>query len=144
MDNLKKYNIVSCSGASNTGKFADEVARQLASKGKANMICLAKIAIGDQALIQKVKSQNEKIIVLDGCAFNCAKEILEKEGITENIISINTTDFDIVKGETPYSEEKANEIIEYITNLEDITNLDNNEPEENPKSKCGCGCGGCC
>ncbi|MDZ7612275.1 MAG: putative zinc-binding protein [Candidatus Moranbacteria bacterium] len=120
MDDLKKYNIVSCSGASNTGKFADEVARQLASKGEANMICLAKIAIGDQALIQNVKSQNEKILVLDGCAFNCAKKILEREGITENIISINTTDFDIVKGETPYSDEKANEIIEYITNLDEI------------------------
>jgi len=55
---------------------------------------------------------------LDGCAFNCAKKILEREGITENIISINTTDFDIVKGRTPYSDGKANEIIEYITNFD--------------------------
>lgn len=117
MENSKKYQIVSCSGASNTGKFADEVARQLSATGEASMICLAKVAIGDQPLIQQVKEQKTKIIVLDGCPVNCAEKLLGREGITE-IIHINTTDFGIIKGKTPYSAEKANEIIEHIKNLD--------------------------
>ena len=113
MENSPNYQIVSCSGASNTGKFADEVARMLSASGDASMICLAKVAIGDQALIQKVKDQKTKIVVLDGCPINCAEKLIEREGITD-IIHINTTDFDIVKGKTPFSIEKANEIVEHI------------------------------
>ncbi len=114
MENEVQYFIVSCSGASNTGKYADEVARQLSANGVAKMVCLPKIAVGDQALVQEIKTKNMNIVVLDGCPVNCAEKLLRKEGITENIIHINTTDFGIVKGKTPYSAEKAKEIIEYI------------------------------
>lgn len=65
---------------------------------------------------KKVKAQQTKIIVLDGCPINCAEKILGKEGITD-ITHINTTDFDIVKGKTPFTKEKANEIVEHIKNL---------------------------
>ena len=110
------FQIVSCSGASNTGKFADEVARMLSASEDANMICLAKVAIGDQALIEKVKGQKNKIFVLDGCPLNCAEKILGKEGIND-IIHINTTDFGIVKGKIPFSIEKANEMAEHIKKM---------------------------
>ena len=116
MEKTSKFQIVSCSGASNTGKFADEVARLLSASGEASMICLAKIAIKDQTLIKNVKEHNTKIVVLDGCPINCAEKILEKETIT-NIIHINTTDFDIVKGKTPFSAEKAYEIAGYIKKI---------------------------
>lgn len=116
MESKPYFQIVSCSGASNTGKFADEVARMLSASGDANMICLAKVAIGDQPLIQKIKGQNTKIVVLDGCPINCAEKILGKEGIT-NIIHINTTDFGIVKGKTPFSKEKAQEIANHLLEI---------------------------
>ena len=116
MESSKKYQIVSCSGASNTGKFADEVARQLSASGEASMICLAKVAIGDQPLIQQVKSQNIKIVVLDGCPINCAEKLLGREDITD-IVHINTTDFGIIKGKTPFSVEKTNEIAEHIKKI---------------------------
>ena len=116
MENSQKIQIVSCSGASNTGKYADEVARQLSATGDANMICLAKVAIGDQPLITKIKEQKIKIVVLDGCPFNCAEVILGREGIT-NIIHLNITDFGIIKGKTPFSEEKASEIINHIKTI---------------------------
>lgn len=116
METKTNFQIVSCSGASNTGQFADVVARKLSESAEAHMICLAKVAIGDQALIEKTKTQNTKIVVLDGCPINCAEKILGREGIT-NIIHINTTDFGIVKGKTPYSDEKANEIVEHIKKI---------------------------
>jgi uncharacterized metal-binding protein len=111
-----KITIVSCSGASNTGKYTDEVARRMAAKDLANMLCLAKIAISDQTLIKKTKDGTDKIIVLDGCLFNCAEKILAKEGITD-IAHLNTTDFEIKKGVTPVTDEKVNEIIDHIKRL---------------------------
>lgn len=116
METSNNFQIVSCSGASNTGLFADAVARNLSNSKDASMICLAKIAIGDQGLIKKIKDQQTKIVVLDGCAFNCAEKILAKEGIVD-IININTTDFGIIKGQTPFSEEKAKEIVDYILKI---------------------------
>jgi len=113
MENSEKIQIVSCSGASNTGKYTDDVARQLSASGEANMICLAKVAIGDQPLIKSIKAKETKIVVLDGCIFNCAEKILNTAGIT-NIIHLNTTDFGIVKGKTPVTAEKINEIIDHI------------------------------
>jgi len=44
------------------------------------------------------------------------EKILGKENITD-IIHVNTTNFDIVKGKTPVTEEKINEIVEYIKHL---------------------------
>ena len=116
MENSQKIQIVSCSGASNTGKYTDDVARLLSATGHANMICLAKVAIGDQPLIRSVKEKNTKIVVLDGCPFNCAEKILGNEGII-NIIHLNTTDFGIVKGKTPVTAEKVNEIVEHTKNI---------------------------
>jgi uncharacterized metal-binding protein len=116
MQNSDKFQIVSCSGASNTGKYTDDVARMLSAAGNADMICLAKVAIGDQPLIKSVKEKNTKIIVLDGCPFNCAEKILGDAGI-KNIIHLNTTDFGIVKGKTPVTTEKITEIVEHIKKI---------------------------
>ena len=108
--------IVACSGASNTGCFTDSVARKLAESRQANMLCLAKIAIDDEKLIQSTKSSKDKIVVLDGCPFNCADIILKREGI-DQFHHINTTNFGITKGKTPVTDDKVNEIIDYIKQL---------------------------
>jgi len=52
--------LVSCSGASNTGCYADRVTRILAESGRANMICLPKIAINDTKLIEEAKNTTKK------------------------------------------------------------------------------------
>lgn len=108
--------IVSCSGASNTGCYADRVARVLAENGQAQMICLPKIAINDEKLIENVKNTSKKVVVIDGCPINCAEKILNEKGIT-NFSHINTTDFGITKGKTPLTEEKINEIINHIKEM---------------------------
>jgi len=108
--------LVSCSGASNTGCYADRVARILAESGQANMICLPKIAINDEKLIENVKNTSKKVVVIDGCPINCAEKILNEKGIT-NFTHINTTDFGITKGKTPITEEKTNEIINHIKTI---------------------------
>ncbi|MDZ7742159.1 MAG: putative zinc-binding protein [Bacteroidota bacterium] len=108
--------IVSCSGASNTGCYADRVARILAESGQADMICLPKIAINDEKLIENVKNTSKKVVVIDGCPINCAEKIMKDHGI-DNFTHINTTDFGIIKGKTPLRDEKINEIIDHIKEI---------------------------
>ena len=80
------------------------------------MICLPKIAINDQKLIENVKNTDKKVVVIDGCPLNCAELILKEKGIT-NFTHINTTDFGITKCKTPITEEKLNEIINHIKRI---------------------------
>lgn len=116
MEQTKKIKVVSCSGASNTGEFSDLIARKLDATGRADMHCLAKIAIGDKNLIDNLKQSELNVVVLDGCPINCAEKILNREDITK-IHHLNTTDFGITKGKTPVTEEKIDEIMQYITTL---------------------------
>lgn len=110
---LNNMMVVSCSGASNTGCYADTVARKLSSRGQADMVCLPKIAIDDNDLIEKLKTTTKRVVVLDGCPINCAQKILNDKGI-ENFTHVNTTDFGIVKGKTAVTEDKIEKIIESL------------------------------
>jgi len=65
----KKLTVVSCSGASNTGKYSDVVARQLMQSGQAKMLCLARFSI-DKQFAEKSKTEISKLVVLDGCPIN--------------------------------------------------------------------------
>jgi uncharacterized metal-binding protein len=107
--------IVSCSGASNTGKFSDEVARKLMQTGNAKMLCLARFSV-DEAFAEKSRNEISKLIVLDGCPINCAEMTMKNAGITD-YIHINTTDFGIVKGKTPVTLEKIDEIVKHILTM---------------------------
>lgn len=115
MENSLNYQIVCCSGASNTGKFSDEVARKVMGNGNAKMLCLARFSI-DKPFAMKTKDEIGKLLVLDGCPINCAEKTMKENGI-EDYTHINITDFGIVKGQTPFSAEKANEIVEHIIKL---------------------------
>jgi len=119
-----KVGIVACSGASNTGAYSDLVARKLMQRGKSKMLCLARFAI-DEKFTEQSKQEYSRFVVLDGCPINCAEEILKDKGIT-TFKHINTTDFGIVKGKTPVTVDKVDEIIDYIETVE-LNNLIYNE-----------------
>ena len=118
----KQIGIVACSGASNTVSYSDLVSRKLMQEGAAKMLCLARFSV-DEKFAEKSKEEYSNIIVLDGCPINCAEETLKHRGIT-NYKHINTTDFEIVKGKTPVTEEKINEITDFIKNSIGSKNLD--------------------
>ena len=115
METNKKLTVVACSGASNTGQYSDLVARKLMQSGKAKMLCLARFSIDDK-FAENSGKEIEKLVVLDGCPINCAELIMKTVGILD-FIHINTTDFGIIKGKTPVTEEKVNEIVAHILQL---------------------------
>src|SRR3972149_6761268 len=104
MKTNKEITIVSCSGASNTGKYSDEAARKLMQSGNAKMLCLARFSV-DKSFAEKSRDEILKLIVLDGCPINCAELTMKNTGITD-YTHINTTDFGIVKGKTPVTDDK--------------------------------------
>ena len=65
-------------------------------------------------MLRQTPSQNAWIVVLDGCPIDCTAKILNERGI-HNFEHVHTTDFGIVKGQTPVTEEKIDEIVEYLT-----------------------------
>ncbi|RPI17719.1 MAG: zinc-binding protein [Ignavibacteriae bacterium] len=109
----KTIGIIGCSGASNTGAYSDIVARKLMKSGKAKMLCLARFSI-DEKFSEQMKKEIDEYIVLDGCPINCAEVIMKKAGI-DTFTHINTTDFGIVKSKTPVTNEKVEEISEFIS-----------------------------
>jgi uncharacterized metal-binding protein len=115
METSKKLTVVACSGASNTGQYSDLVARKLMQSGKAKMLCLARFSV-DEKFTEIAGNEIEKLVVLDGCPINCAELIMKTAGISE-FIHVNTTDFGIVKGKTPVTEEKVDKITDYILHL---------------------------
>ncbi|MEM2944564.1 MAG: putative zinc-binding protein [Methanomassiliicoccales archaeon] len=72
--------IYPCSGGSNVGQIANEVAKRLATEGKARMACIAGIG-GHVSGIVKSAENAEFTIVVDGCQLACGKKSFEHHGL---------------------------------------------------------------
>ena len=73
--------IFPCSGAADVGEVSDRAARLLTKEGKGKMFCLAGIGGRVPDILAKVAAA-QKILVIDGCAVECAKHTLLQAGFT--------------------------------------------------------------
>ncbi len=73
--------IFSCSGASDVGGLADRAARQMTLDQTGKMYCLAGIG-GRVGTIMETTKAAAKILVIDGCAQECARKAMEQAGFT--------------------------------------------------------------
>jgi uncharacterized metal-binding protein len=107
--------IFACSGAADVGEIADGAARQMTQDGAGEMSCLAGIG----ARVQKILEQTEgarKILVIDGCSVDCAKQCLELVGLVD-FEHLRVTDSGMEKGSSPVSKERIAEIAATGTEL---------------------------
>ena len=102
--------IFPCSGAADVGAIADQAALQLTREGVGKMFCLAGIG-GRVSGIMKTTESAEKILVIDGCPLNCAKNCLEQAGFTE-FEHLNLTGLGLVKGQSAVSEENIQKTVD--------------------------------
>lgn len=72
--------IFACSGGSNCGQIANQVAINLTKEGMGELSCLAGVSAYIGEIIEAAKSAH-KIIAIDGCSDACAKETLKKNGL---------------------------------------------------------------
>ena len=69
-----------CSGASNVGQVADEAAKNLTVEGRASMFCLAAIGGHIPGMSGSARAA-DRLIAIDGCALDRAKNTLENAGL---------------------------------------------------------------
>ena len=103
--------IYSCSGCSNVAQLANDIAVKVNSEGIAEMSCIAGIGGNVKPLVKKAK-EGRQIIVIDGCALQCAKACLKN-------IDIEPKEHIILTG---YNFKKENNVKLHLENEMDIFN----------------------
>ena len=69
-----------CSGASNCGQIANQVAVRLTIENVGRMYCLAGIGAHNQGMVEPARG-TKRIVALDGCQVACAKNTVEHAGL---------------------------------------------------------------
>jgi uncharacterized metal-binding protein len=96
--------IFACSGAADVGAIADQAARQLTKEGAGKMYCLAGIG-GRVSGIMATTASAAKLLAIDGCPLNCAKNSLEQAGF-KKYAHLQLVELGMEKGKTPPTPEK--------------------------------------
>ena len=73
--------LLPCSGGSNCGQIANEVAVRLTQAGAGTIYCLAGIGAHVEGMVESAKGA-KRIVALDGCSTACAKKVIEHAGLT--------------------------------------------------------------
>lgn len=94
--------IFACSGAADVGAVADQTARALNRDGVGKMFCLTGVG-GRVPGIMKTTESAAKILVIDGCPLNCAKNTLEQAGFSQ-FEHLKLAELGMAKGATPADE----------------------------------------
>jgi len=81
--------IFPCSGGSNVGQIANEVAKDLTHGKIGRMYCLVGIGGHVSEIMESTRAAN-KIIAIDGCPVQCAKKTLEHAGFKIDVHEIIT------------------------------------------------------
>ena len=109
--------IFPCAGASNTGQISNKIAIELAKSGVGTMMCTVGIGGHRSGLIKSAEGC-ERIIAIDGCPVNCARETLEHAGIAVDTHIVITElgvkknhDLDIPPAQIKEVMEKVSEIL---------------------------------
>jgi uncharacterized metal-binding protein len=95
--------IYACSGCSDAGELADQIARRLSRSGLGEMSCLAGIGGRVKSILSKGEKA-QRIFVVDGCPLNCARKTLELAGIKQ-FEHLGLHEIGLRKGQCPVTEQ---------------------------------------
>jgi len=97
--------IFACSGASDVGGISDRAARKLTADGAGKMYCLAGIGGRVNNIMMNTHAAT-RILAIDGCPLDCAKNTLEQADF-KNFRHVRVTDLGMEKGKTPVTDENV-------------------------------------
>jgi uncharacterized metal-binding protein len=103
--------IFACSGGADVGLLSDQAARRMMKEGCGKMFCLAGIG-GNVEGILKTTRDADKILVIDGCAVDCAKKTMEEAGIND-FTQFRVTALDFEKGKTTVDEMSIRKVADH-------------------------------
>jgi len=72
--------LLPCSGGSNCGQIANQVAVKLDEEGVGKIYCLGGIGAHIKGMVESARSA-KRIVALDGCDVACAKKTIEHAGL---------------------------------------------------------------
>ena len=104
--------LYACSGGSNTGLVADTVARTLSSRDVGAMTCLAAVGASLSGFVVSA-GESGKNVVIDGCKVGCGAKIFREKNLPFDHYLV--TDFGVVKGETPVTQELTDSIADRLS-----------------------------
>lgn len=70
--------LFACSGCSNAGQLADQLARELDRRGIAEMSCLAGLGAAKSLFLKKL--ENREVWIIDGCPITCSLGVFAQLG----------------------------------------------------------------
>lgn len=106
---VDEYMVLCCSGSSDVGYIADQVARMLSKNKVRKMNCLTVAATGTPEKIEEFKKCN--ILIIEGCTEDCGKKIMAMRGITDYHY-LRLTDLGYEKYKTPVTVEIIKSVYE--------------------------------
>lgn len=101
--------VFACSGAADVGKITDLSARRLTAEGVGKMFCLAGVGGRVKGILDTTQAA-QKILVLDGCPLQCARNTMEQAGF-KKFEHLCLSDLGMKKGETPATEEAVAKVV---------------------------------
>jgi uncharacterized metal-binding protein len=102
--------IFPCSGAADVGEVADRAACRLSKEGAGKMYCLAGVGGHIEDMLLNVQAAG-KILAIDGCPKDCARQTLAHAGFTD-VAHLRLTDMGLQKGSSPATDERISEVVE--------------------------------
>lgn len=111
----KKPILFACSGCSNAGQLANDVAHQLDLRGVAEMSCLAGIGAAKPLFLKKL--QQREVWSIDGCPIHCSLGVFDQ--VREHIdVHIRLHDMGVKKNSAAPTGEALDALIDDV--LRDI------------------------
>ena len=107
--------IFACSGAADVGEISDRAARELNKGGIGKMFCLAGVGGKIAGIIEKTQTAS-KVLAIDGCELDCAKNCLHHAGFGA-FKHFHITDLGMQKGQAAVSNENVAKVVQHATAL---------------------------
>jgi uncharacterized metal-binding protein len=103
--------LFACSGCSNAGQLAGQVALELNRRGVAEMSCLAGVGAAKPLFLKKLRDR--QVWVIDGCPVHCSRGVFDQ--VREHLdVHIRLHDLGIKKNAEPPSGAEFDELIEAV------------------------------
>lgn len=112
MEGKKRTLIYACNGVSASGRLTNMTADELEKRGVGEKACLAGVAAGYDYKAEDSKKADRRV-ALDGCKLCCARKILERAGIKDNISIVAIESGMRFSNERPTAEETG-KFSEYV------------------------------
>jgi len=74
--------VLSCSGGSNVGQVANEVAKRIETARLGKFFCLAGVGGHISGMVASAKGA-QRVLVVDGCPVACGKKCMEEAGLED-------------------------------------------------------------